>query len=132
MCCQTLLYFLQVVHNPIVNVTPAMVNWWFNGNIDGDMKHPVNGQWYPRYLVWHPRDHISQNTLIAGERNPKAAGHFGSGHACFSSPEHGPCQRLQPGLCCSLSRSGVESLATPHDSWYTLIQPPTNVVGYKC
>jgi hypothetical protein len=54
----------------MVNVTPAMVTWWFNGNVDGDMQHPVNGQWYPRYLVWHPRDHVSQNTLKPGEPPP--------------------------------------------------------------
>jgi hypothetical protein len=56
-----------VVHEPIVNVTSAMVSWWFNGNVDGDMQHPVDNKWYSRYLVWHPRDHVSQNTLIAGE-----------------------------------------------------------------
>lgn len=56
-----------VTHTPLVNVTPAMVQWWFNGNIDGDMQHPLDGKWYPRYHVWHPRDHISQNTLITGE-----------------------------------------------------------------
>lgn len=40
-------------HKPIPYVTSAMMAWWFNGNIDGDMVW--NGVRYPRYLLWHPR-----------------------------------------------------------------------------
>lgn len=40
---------VQVTHAPIPNVTSAMMYWWFNGNVDGDMVHPTNGQVYPRY-----------------------------------------------------------------------------------
>ena len=32
-----------------------MIEWWFR-NIGGDMEYM--GQRYPRYLVWHPVDHI--------------------------------------------------------------------------
>jgi len=57
---------IQVVHKPIRGVTVDMVKWWFNGNVDGRMVHPVNGKTYSRYLVWHPRDHIDQSTLSPG------------------------------------------------------------------
>ena len=43
----------QVEHKAIPGVTSAMMAWWFNGNIDGDMVW--NGVRYPRYLLWHPR-----------------------------------------------------------------------------
>jgi hypothetical protein len=42
---------IQVVHKPIKGVTPEMLTWWFNGNVDGEMVHPVDGKTYPRYLV---------------------------------------------------------------------------------
>lgn len=44
----------------------------FNGNIDGDMV--LNGAVWQRYLLWHPRDHISQGTLIKGPVAGKAEG----------------------------------------------------------
>ncbi|KAI8474488.1 MAG: hypothetical protein J3K34DRAFT_407931 [Monoraphidium minutum] len=54
--------FIQVVHKPIANVTPEMIEWWFRGNVEGDMVHPIDGQTYSRYHVWHPRDHLYQRT----------------------------------------------------------------------
>lgn len=57
---------LQVVHKPIPGLTPEMLTWWFNGNVDGFMTHPVDGRNYSRYLVWHPRDHLEQTTLMPG------------------------------------------------------------------
>ena len=48
-------YELQIEHDIIRGVTPDMLNWWFH-NIGGTMN--VNGIEYPRYLVWHPIDHI--------------------------------------------------------------------------
>lgn len=42
-------------HDIVKGVTPAMLGWWFR-NIDGTMEY--GGQTYPRYLVWHPIDHI--------------------------------------------------------------------------
>jgi len=46
---------LSIRHDILKGVTPAMLGWWFR-NIEGTMEHM--GQTYPRYLVWHPIDHI--------------------------------------------------------------------------
>jgi hypothetical protein len=37
-----------------------MLAWWF-GHVVGDMEYA--GQRWPRYLVWHPLDHISYEVL---------------------------------------------------------------------
>jgi hypothetical protein len=43
-----------------------MLCWWFK-NIDGDMYY--KGKLYPKYLVWHPTDHIHwQYRNGAGEK----------------------------------------------------------------
>ena len=42
-------------HDILQGVTPAMLGWWFR-HIEGAMEHL--GQTYPRYLIWHPIDHI--------------------------------------------------------------------------
>jgi hypothetical protein len=46
---------LTIRHDTLRGVTPAMLGWWFR-NVEGTMEHM--GQTYPRYLVWHPIDHI--------------------------------------------------------------------------
>ena len=46
---------LTIRHDIVKGVTPAMLGWWFR-NIEGTMEHM--GQTYPRYLIWHPIDHI--------------------------------------------------------------------------
>ena len=46
---------LSIRHDILKGVTPAMLDWWFR-NIEDTMEHM--GQTYPRYLVWHPIDHI--------------------------------------------------------------------------
>ncbi|GAB3493236.1 hypothetical protein GCM10027341_08300 [Spirosoma knui] len=46
---------LTIEHDLIKDVTPAMLVWWFT-HIGGTMQY--QGQTYPRYLVWHPLDHI--------------------------------------------------------------------------
>jgi hypothetical protein len=43
-------------HAPLEGVTPDMLLWWFQ-HIGGTM--PYAGQEVERYLVWHPRDHVS-------------------------------------------------------------------------
>jgi hypothetical protein len=42
-------------HDILRGITPAMLGWWFR-NIEGTMEY--RGRTYPRYLVWHPIDHI--------------------------------------------------------------------------
>lgn len=46
---------LTIEHDPIRGVTPAMLRWWFE-TLGQSMTH--EGVTYPRYLLWHPRDHI--------------------------------------------------------------------------
>jgi hypothetical protein len=48
-------FHLHIEHEIIQNVTPKMLLWWFQ-NIGGDMV--FQGEKYPKYLVWHPKDHI--------------------------------------------------------------------------
>ena len=46
---------LTIEHDVIRGVTPEMLHWWFT-HIDGTMEY--EGETYPRYLVWHPLDHV--------------------------------------------------------------------------
>jgi hypothetical protein len=46
---------LRIEHDVLRGVTPAMLVWWWR-NIDGTME--LGRQTQPRYLVWHPVDHI--------------------------------------------------------------------------
>jgi hypothetical protein len=47
---------ITIRHAELVGVTPGMLAWWF-GHVVGEMAY-AGGVW-PRYLVWHPLDHIS-------------------------------------------------------------------------
>jgi hypothetical protein len=47
---------VTIRHAPLRGVTPEMLGWWFQ-NIEGTIT--VEGQKHPRYLIWHPLDHIS-------------------------------------------------------------------------
>ena len=47
---------MTIRHAPLRGVTPEMLAGWFQ-NIEGTMT--VEGREYPRYLIWHPLDHIS-------------------------------------------------------------------------
>jgi len=46
---------LTIEHEVVRGVTPPMLRWWFE-NLGKTMSH--RGTVYPRYLLWHPRDHI--------------------------------------------------------------------------
>lgn len=46
---------LTIEHDTIRGATPAMLRWWFE-HLGESMHH--EGVSYPRYLLWHPRDHI--------------------------------------------------------------------------
>lgn len=46
---------LSILHDTITGVSPDMLLWWFK-NIGGEMYY--KGKIYPKYLVWHPNDHI--------------------------------------------------------------------------
>jgi hypothetical protein len=46
---------LTIEHDLIRGVTPTMLHWWFT-HVEAEMEH--EGRILPRYLVWHPLDHI--------------------------------------------------------------------------
>lgn len=46
---------LTIEHDTVRGVTPTMLLWWFQ-TLGQTMR--LQGQTYPRYLLWHPRDHI--------------------------------------------------------------------------
>lgn len=46
---------LTIEHDTLRGVSPAMLRWWFE-NLGHEMS--FEGRTYPRYLLWHPRDHI--------------------------------------------------------------------------
>jgi hypothetical protein len=52
--------YLTIAHDVIHGVTPAMLCWWFN-HIDEPIER--NGRVYPRYLLWHPHDHIAYQVV---------------------------------------------------------------------
>jgi hypothetical protein len=51
-------------HAPLRGVTPEMLVWWFQ-NVEGTIT--VDGREYPRYLIWHPYDHIHYDTTRHGD-----------------------------------------------------------------
>ena len=50
---------MTIRHAPLRGITPEMLVWWFQ-NIEGTIE--IDGREYPRYLVWHPYDHIAYDT----------------------------------------------------------------------
>jgi hypothetical protein len=62
---------LTIRHEPLRGVTPEMLSWWF-AHIPGEMV--VDGRAYPRYLVWHPYDHIRHEVVRRGRDGTVGAG----------------------------------------------------------
>jgi hypothetical protein len=59
---------ITIEHAPLPGVTAEMLAWWY-GHVPGTMQY-ADGT-YPRYLVWHPLDHITyevENNLDAPVR----------------------------------------------------------------
>ncbi|MGH3460550.1 MAG: hypothetical protein ACRDP9_03655 [Kribbellaceae bacterium] len=54
---------VTIEHAPLADVTPEMLAWWY-GHVPGNMRYA--GTTYPRYLVWHPLDHISYEVVRPG------------------------------------------------------------------
>jgi hypothetical protein len=46
---------LHIEHELLRGVSPPMLVWWWR-NMAGEME--LAGKTYPRYLIWHPIDHI--------------------------------------------------------------------------
>lgn len=77
---------LTIRHDILRGVTPAMLGWWFR-NIEGTMQHM--GRTYPRYLVWHPIDHIHYEVVwraTDGSAGPGAR--FRVVEAIGGNPDH--------------------------------------------
>lgn len=62
---------ISIHHAELRNVTPDMLEWWF-GHVEGEMEYA--GEIRPRYLVWHPLDHISYEVIDRSAREKVAKG----------------------------------------------------------
>jgi hypothetical protein len=62
---------IAIRHQELSGVTPRMLDWWY-GHVDGLMEYA--GKIWPRYLVWHPLDHIAYEV-----KKPRADGSVGPG-----------------------------------------------------
>jgi hypothetical protein len=50
---------MTIRHAPLRGVTPAMIVSWFR-ELEDTIE--IDGREYPRYLIWHPYDHIGYDT----------------------------------------------------------------------
>lgn len=64
---------MTIEHDTIRGVTPQMLRWWLE-NLSQTMVY--RGKTYPRYQLWHPRDHI---LLEIATRSPSG----GTGQGAF-------------------------------------------------
>ena len=55
---------ITIEHAPLAGVTAEMLAWWYR-HVPGTMEYA--GAMYPRYLVWHPLDHISYDIEDPGD-----------------------------------------------------------------
>jgi hypothetical protein len=62
---------VTVEHAPLAGVTTEMLRWWYR-HVPGRMTYA--GRTWPRYLVWHPLDHIGYQVV-----RPGATGGVGPG-----------------------------------------------------
>lgn len=51
---------ITIRHAPLRGVTAEMLQWWYH-HVPGTMAYA--GAVWPRYLVWHPLDHISYDVV---------------------------------------------------------------------
>jgi hypothetical protein len=62
---------ITIMHAPLRGVTAEMLRWWYR-HVPGTMTYA--GETWPRYLVWHPLDHISYDVV-----RPAPVGRVGPG-----------------------------------------------------
>ncbi|RDH76064.1 hypothetical protein DVS77_23615 [Mycolicibacterium moriokaense] len=67
---------IAIEHAALAGVTPEMLAWWY-GHVPGTMEYA--GDTYPRYLVWHPLDHISYD--VEGDGSAHAGAPVAQGTA---------------------------------------------------
>jgi hypothetical protein len=95
-----------------------MLGWWFR-NIEGTMEHM--GQTYPRYLVWHPIDHIHyevERRAPAGTAGPGARFHiveaFGANLDNLVDSVADVAKNDETGLVLSARKFGMELMRLEH------------------
>ncbi|MBE0592617.1 MAG: hypothetical protein IH616_09490 [Gemmatimonadales bacterium] len=77
---------MTIEHDTIRGVTPAMLRWWFE-TLGRTMT--FEGETYPRYLLWHPRDHIHWELAKRSPTTGTGQGsHFRIVEAFGARPEH--------------------------------------------
>jgi hypothetical protein len=62
---------MDIVHDVVKGLAPADVAWWF-ANIAGDIE--IDGATMPRYLAWHPNDHIHWELAAPGQDGGASVG----------------------------------------------------------
>jgi hypothetical protein len=62
---------IVIRHAELKGVSPEMLAWWY-GHVAGDMRYA--GACWPRYLVWHPLDHISYTVIRPSRRGSVGPG----------------------------------------------------------
>ena len=109
---------LTIRHAILKGVTPAMLGWWFQ-NIEGTMEHL--GQTYPRYLVWHPIDHIHYEVVRRapdGTAGPGARFHiveaFGANLDYLVDSVADVPKNDDTGLILSVRKFGMEVMRLEH------------------
>ena len=76
---------MTIEHDTLHGITPPMLRWWFE-NIGGTMQY--KGQTYPKYLMWHPRDHIHWELAAPAPNGGASQGaHFRIVEAFDARPE---------------------------------------------
>jgi hypothetical protein len=109
---------LTIRHDILKGVTPAMLGWWFR-NIEGTMEHM--GQTYPRYLIWHPIDHIHYEVVRRapdGTAGPGARFYlveaFGADPAYMVNSVADVAKNDDTGLRLSVRKFGLEVMRLEH------------------
>jgi hypothetical protein len=77
----------SIVHDVLHGVTPEMLVWWFR-NMRGTLE--IEGRPYPRYRVWHPRDHVEHRY----EKTPPGGDGVGSVFAIHEVLGRNPKHRV--------------------------------------
>jgi len=80
------LLVLTIRHDIIRGVTPPMLAWWFQ-HLGETME--LEGETFPRYLVWHPVDHIHWELVRKSPDGGTGKGaYFRIVEAFAAKPEH--------------------------------------------
>jgi hypothetical protein len=108
---------ISIRHAPLVGVSPEMLAWWFK-NIEGTIT--IDGREYPRYLIWHPFDHIAYSSTRLADGSVGAGVKFKITEAFGRDPSlliktHDHVDLLDTtGLRLSARFAGVELFALHH------------------